>query len=64
MSIYDNGYQFPWEIWVGLAIAVALLVWGMRISRKADRRHELRMQATREAAKTRAGTTPSAKDTH
>jgi NhaP-type Na+/H+ or K+/H+ antiporter len=61
MSIYDNGYQFAWEIWVGLAIGIALLVWGMRVSRKADRRHALRMQAAHEATKTQASKMQSAK---
>lgn len=40
MSIYDNGYQFAWEIWVGLLLAGVVLWLGIRSSRRADRRHQ------------------------
>lgn len=43
MSIYDNGTQYPWEIWVGLAIAAVVLYLVVRSTRKADRRHTYRM---------------------
>jgi NhaP-type Na+/H+ or K+/H+ antiporter len=39
MSIYDSGYQFPWEIWTGLILAAIILYLGIRSSRRADRKH-------------------------
>ncbi len=39
MGIYDVGTEFPWEIWVGLAIAAVVLYFALRVSRRADRRH-------------------------
>jgi hypothetical protein len=40
MSIYDNGTEFAWEIWVGLLIAAVVLYFAVRASRKSDRRHQ------------------------
>jgi uncharacterized membrane protein len=40
MSIYDNGVMYPWEIWVGIALAVIILYFGVRATRKAAHRHE------------------------
>jgi hypothetical protein len=39
MGIYDFGTEFPWEIWVGLAIAAIVLYLAIRTSKRADRRH-------------------------
>jgi hypothetical protein len=38
MSYYDNGYQYPWEIWIGLALAALALYLCVRVTRKMDRR--------------------------
>ena len=40
MSIYDSGYQFAWEIWLGLILGAVVLYFAIRASRKADRRHQ------------------------
>ena len=60
MGIYDIGPEFPWEIWIGLAIAAVVLYLAVRTSRKADRRH---LHAAGTTSTTRPGTTQRTRTT-
>ena len=46
MSYYDNGYQYPWEIWIGLALAALALYLCVRVTRKLDRRRAAQTSGT------------------
>jgi hypothetical protein len=59
MSIYDNGTQYPWEIWVGLIIAGVVLYFVVRATRKADRRHNYHMSHTANVGSKTTGQRPT-----
>jgi len=59
MSIYDNGTEFPWEIWLGLAIAAVALYLALRVTRKADRRRQARSSSTRPSSSPKGSRPPS-----
>ncbi len=65
MSYYDSGYQYPWEIWLGLALAALALYFCVRVSRRMDRRrapHAASGTTPRPSAPRRPRATPPKED--